>query len=289
MNGTTGYITVPSYSGLNVSAFAIDAWVRVNGTAGTHTIADKRLIQSSTSVRGFWFYIDSSGRLAVQLGSGGVPVTSTSALTVPADGNFHHVALTVQRGLPAGGRFYVDGSLTTFSTVLPSGGGFAHGFPLRIGATSGSTPASLFDGCIDELEIFGRALDITEVQALYATARHGKCRLFATSPVFANMCNLTTVTRPHHICNAGTAAEWITWSVAAKPPLGSCNFVGPTSFSPNSGGPVSVLPGQCINVNITIGLPPFGTSVGVGCYEMVVNGSSGPIRIDGSVTNECNP
>ncbi len=89
-----------------------------------------------------------------------------------ADGNFHHVAVTVNRGSATGGKIYVD-NLAPFTfnpTVRP--GSLDSAAELRIGRFSTPNQDSLdffFKGCIDELEIFNRALTADGSQ------RHSQC------------------------------------------------------------------------------------------------------------------
>jgi len=46
--------------------------------------------------------------------------------------------------------------------------------PLEIGARGGS-PGNFFNGLIDEVELFNRALKNTEVATIFAAGNSGKC------------------------------------------------------------------------------------------------------------------
>ena len=70
-------------------------------------------------------------------------------------------------------RFYIDGELVA-STPGPSGLGPDVSDPLLIG---GSGSCDRFQGRIDEVEIFDRALEDTEIHAIFAAGAAGKCKV----------------------------------------------------------------------------------------------------------------
>src|SRR5205807_6650407 len=131
-NDVGQYTTVPHHGLIDISTgdFGIDAWVK-RGTApdgGAQMIVDKRVITTfgasaaeggsgavvpkapinGTSIKGYSLFL-LNGRLWCQLGDG--PFDNyDSTMTVPADGEWHLVALGVQRNSAVGGRFWVDGA-----------------------------------------------------------------------------------------------------------------------------------------------------------------------------------
>jgi hypothetical protein len=100
-------------------------------------------------------------------------ITSTS---------WYHVAVTVQRSTPSPiGTFYINGAPA--GTFTPTPTNLNSSSPLLIGASflaglTGLPAASRQEFAIDELEIFNRALDQTEIQAIYnaGSAGMGKCQ-----------------------------------------------------------------------------------------------------------------
>ncbi len=186
-DGIDDRVEVPDDPELDVDAgdFTIDAWVRAT-TSFLQTIVDKR--DESPSPRGYAFFL-LNGRLFLQMaiGVGGVNCSTspsdactnfgTSGPNV-GDGQWHHVAVTVDRDNAQGGVFYVDGDpiATTFNPTLRS-----QSLATAAGALIGARPADLdgdgrLNGCLDELEIFKRALTPAEIKAIYNAASSGKCK-----------------------------------------------------------------------------------------------------------------
>ncbi|MEM7535318.1 MAG: LamG-like jellyroll fold domain-containing protein [Chloroflexota bacterium] len=181
------YVEVPSHSELNVGEgdFSIDAWVRTTDASGVKILVDKRYENTAGDVQGYSFFLN-SGRVGFQLANGNGtwfcssdPVASSctnyaSGVSV-ADGEWHFVAVTVDRDDPQGGKFYVDGvQVATFNPTIRSGS-LDNKYPLRIASRS-SFETGLFRGDIDEVELFKRVLDADEIAAIYQAGSAGKCK-----------------------------------------------------------------------------------------------------------------
>ena len=93
-----------------------------------------------------------------------------STTAVPADNNWHLVAVTVDRTTSCGtacGTWYLDGTAVgTFDPSAYTNLTLNSAAPLLIGAQETGLGDEFFNGGLDELEIFNRALNATEVQAL---------------------------------------------------------------------------------------------------------------------------
>lgn len=169
---STGDFTVDA----GVTAFSIDAWVRIVGSA-IQPIVDKF---SPSSGPGFAFYIRNQ-RLELTLN--GNTSVSTGPLIQFANallntGPWVHVAVTVQGGGRALGQgfFYINGAQAgTFAP--PLGSTVNNNLPLWIGETR-VPPSSRGEIAIDELELFNRALDQSEIQAIFNAGSAGKCKPF---------------------------------------------------------------------------------------------------------------
>ena len=86
-----------------------------------------------------------------------------------ADGNWHHVCITVDSGVTNGTNVYVDGSLISTFTYTVSN----QNEPLLVG-NGGLTPAQQFAGNMDEVHVWAnRLLDATEVAEVYYTELAG--------------------------------------------------------------------------------------------------------------------
>ena len=185
-NGVNTYVNVPNAAALNVGQgdFSVDAWINTSQTFGVQKIVDKRL-EAGTSVIGYSFFV-SGGTLAFQLADGngtnatcntpGSTCTNYDSGVVVADGNWHFVAVTVDRDDPAGGIWYVDGVPvgTPFDPTLRPRT-LTNTNPLRIGSRSSSV-SGVFNGCIDEVELFDRVVDPSIIAAIFAAGIDGKCK-----------------------------------------------------------------------------------------------------------------
>ena len=90
------------------------------------------------------------------------------------DDAWHHVAVTVDPE-DMDVVLYADGVVD--ETAAFTVGSLATPDILLIGASGPSqAPTSIFDGLMDEIEIFRRALDPGEIQAIYTSGSAGKCK-----------------------------------------------------------------------------------------------------------------
>ena len=184
-DGIDDYVEVNDHPTLNFGTgnFSMDTWIRTSDANGVKLIVDKR--QEATSlVQGYSLFL-SNGLLAFQLADGPGSTTCSnlpsSACTnygstaFVADGNWHHIAVTVNRTNPIGGRFYVDGALVcTFDPTLRPGS-LTNPNPLRMASRSSSV-TGLLRGVLDEVELFPRVLTPAEVQSIFLADTLGKCR-----------------------------------------------------------------------------------------------------------------
>jgi Concanavalin A-like lectin/glucanases superfamily len=170
--------------------FTIDGWVKTTDSIKVTPILDKRL--SPKCPQGYFLYL-SNGRLGFQMGNGETApcfddYVSAAPAGLVADGQWHHIAVTVKRfchlqtGSVFEGYLYVDGNPVPVIGGTPFGprsGSIANHAQLRIGRKSsgfgGSGPDS-FRGCIDEFEIFKRALTPAEILSIYKAGNCGKCK-----------------------------------------------------------------------------------------------------------------
>jgi len=181
-NGTNNYLVAPDQTYLNIGAnqdLSIDVWVKIGSlNQGVVSLVDKR--QSSPQGYQFFLYKD---LLGLQLGNKGNYTNYVSTTAVPANNNWHLVAVTVNRSSAscgtACGTWYLDGNAA--GTFDPSAYDNltlnSAGVPLLIGGQESSLGGGEFlNAGLDELEIFNRALNATEVMALYQAGSAGKCK-----------------------------------------------------------------------------------------------------------------
>ena len=83
------------------------------------------------------------------------------------DGQWHHVAVTIT--LNTNVSFYVDGVATSVSPLKVTGAGSNYAW-LLIGQAAYAPLGNYFNGSMDEVQIYSRALSASEIGGLYAGA-----------------------------------------------------------------------------------------------------------------------
>lgn len=284
-DGTGDKVLVPDYAALDFTKnFSIDAWVKWNGPGvPMQTLVDHRFI-AGPNIFGYYWYL-SNGRPSLQLATGTpTPVNFVSPTAIPV-GVWTHLAVTVQRGSTTGVRFYVNGTTSPPYIFSDTGVVGAIGRPtfyLTVGDLNPVFRASApFNGCMDELELFNRALAGYEVYDIYGAFHAGKCRPTCSVPPVSTLCfDANTVTVPVEVCNNGSTTQTLYISfnglssaqaggyppaVNGPPPV---NFTGYPAY-------VTLPPGVCSNFFVTIKKPVGLTLTTVAYYEMFIHDSSG--------------
>ncbi len=159
----SGRVSLPSAP--SSAEFTIDAWVYVSA----YTNWPWKTIYADDAW-GFWLYTapgePNTGRLNWWRGNVNGFVGTTP---IPTD-SWHHVALTYSNSTFTG---YLngnpDGSSTFAGQQLPTGSG------LGIGGHP-AEPQEDFIGLIDEVEVFNRALNPSEIADIYNAGSAGKCK-----------------------------------------------------------------------------------------------------------------
>jgi hypothetical protein len=158
-DGVDDYVEVPDDASLDITnEITVGVWVKNTGT-GNQVVVDKR--QITRNPPGWW---------RISIGSDGSPSFQVSkddvwrALTWESsirDDTWHHVVGVMNGDL----QIYVDGVLRRYGsnnvvvTMTPNNA------PLVIGKNIGDE--AIFNGTIDEIVIFNRALSADEIQQLY--------------------------------------------------------------------------------------------------------------------------
>jgi len=186
-SGVNHYVDVPDHAELDVGMgdFSLDAWLWISDTVGVQKIVDKRA--SSPRTQGYSFFV-SSGRLALQLADAAAAsnicsndnavssCTNYDSGYTLSTGEWHHVAVTVDRDAADGIRWFVDGvEVGTRRDPTLRSGTLDNASLLRMGSRSFSI-SGLLHGKLDEVELFQRALEPAEVRAIARAGAKGKCR-----------------------------------------------------------------------------------------------------------------
>src|SRR5438270_3626579 len=173
LDGTDDYVEIADNPTVSLTGpFTIDAWIKTNDNTSEHAIVEK---YDGGGTNGYFFRLTSLGQLTLGVcdGSGCSAVSGSTQVTT---GTFHHVV-----GVFDGSSLnvYLDGNLDggPNGSVAPTDGTN----PLTIGARGGSV-GNFFNGIIDEVEIFTRALSADEIQSLYDAGSVGKCKPECITP-----------------------------------------------------------------------------------------------------------
>jgi hypothetical protein len=180
-NGS-GYVCIPdspSWQSLT-NRLTIEAWIKVDQ------------FTSSPNWNGIVTKGNSSWRLTrygststVGFSTTGLSNTDLAGSKNINDGQWHHVA-AVYDGTNK--YIYIDGTL---DAMAPATGTIAqNSYPVCIGENA-EVPGHRWNGWVDELSLYNRALSSVEIQAIYNAQRSGKCFLAPT--IFAQPTNCTAI------------------------------------------------------------------------------------------------
>jgi hypothetical protein len=177
-NGKDQFFELPrSTPGLSVGDedFTIELWVRTSDSVNTPSLVDKR----DYAPLGYLIFIY-NGHPGFQVSAGGsVDKAMAMSLSV-ADGRWHHVAGVVRRLPPQPLWIYVDGvkqpevsrrsaPLVNLDVPAPLWLGRHHANKLM------QTNELYFQGEMDELSFYHRALTAAEIQSIFRAGSAGKC------------------------------------------------------------------------------------------------------------------
>ncbi len=183
-DGIDDAVVVPDDPELDVGTgdFTLDAWVRASEISGVTVLLDKRSGTEDPFVGYHLFLVD--GSLGFQMADGATFQNYSSSAFI-ADGAWHHVAAVVARADSSSGvRLYVDGvevlSGSPLTTNLDNTSSLYFARRADGPSEAGSGGPGFFQGELDEVELFQRALSADEIYAIYAADAVGKCLSSAT-------------------------------------------------------------------------------------------------------------
>jgi hypothetical protein len=182
LDGVDDYIgplgTTASYAFIeNTGTFTVEAWIKLDDP---NALTQQAITAQTTTTieKGHFFIWDNlSGqkrlRLALMREINGSPAIDVSTPpNVITDANWHHVAAV---GTGATVDFFVDGTRYITNGVIATGPTGSASRPLDIGRTPAASIQCPFDGQIDEVGIYDRALSTSEIRAIYNAGAAGMC------------------------------------------------------------------------------------------------------------------
>ncbi len=248
-DGTNDYVRVPNYSGLgrNAGQFTVEAWVkRAAGDNGRRVIVSRQGQHSTNAgLHGFEFLLD-NGQMAARVITPSVTQDLSSAVTMPADGQWHHALMLF--GMGGSAQFYLDGAL---SATVPHGRTFRMDVAGDVFVGSGGPAAhSFFKGWLDEVVMHSNLQTPAQIQALAAARANGRCKIMCSLPwdrhFTSNLVSLALP--PAKIMSSHATPITVSWSIA---PQSAMPILTPTS------GSVTIPPFGTAMIPVTVGPPPF--------------------------------
>ncbi|HLX69361.1 MAG TPA: FG-GAP-like repeat-containing protein, partial [Verrucomicrobiae bacterium] len=178
-DGTSGYISVPASPSLNIgtgSGITIECWIQPNYLGPSYAQGRPIVEYDTPSAAGVHFWFEQGYTLyANVIDTSGVYHTISTAPGTIVTNALQHVAVTYDKS--SGNCFlYINGAQAAsanFGNITPQ-----TTYPLYIGdrAANGLPgTGSLYNGLLDELTLYGRALSPSEIAAIYNAGSGGKC------------------------------------------------------------------------------------------------------------------
>jgi hypothetical protein len=177
-DGSSGFVTVPDSPSLDITeAITIDAWMNPSlpgdSSGLTFMMFKGEACCSNTQSYGFlWGTETVLQSIIFRLGNATTNVEVRSNAVIPLN-EFTHVAGTYDGTTM---RLYLNGVLDSSATTT-LGPLQITNTPLIIGSSQrNGVEQNFFQGLVDEIEIFNRALSADEILAIYNAGSSGECK-----------------------------------------------------------------------------------------------------------------
>jgi len=186
-NGTNGFVgtTIVQTNPQNVT---LELWFKTSTSSGgvLMELGDSQLGTSGNYDRNL--YMDNTGKL--HFGTWTTSAMMANSASSYNDGSWHHVAATLSSTV--GSCLYMDGALVATNASATPAANYNGWWRIGDNNLTGwpSAPSSFyFNGFIDEVSVYNRALTSSEVAAIYGANWLGKCPLSTPSISITNPVN----------------------------------------------------------------------------------------------------
>lgn len=182
LNGSGSYVSIPDSASwaFSTNAFSIELWANTSSTANNQAML---AYDAGGGSQNKWIFWLNNNNLQLHINGPQIGANYiTSGSTVINTNKWYHIVLTRQANTFS---FYLNGSL--LSTSISSVSIPAASVPLTLGQAEGGF---FFDGMLDEIRIYNRAISSNEIQAIYQAGTNGMCAptplIFLGAPNFNN-------------------------------------------------------------------------------------------------------
>jgi glucose/arabinose dehydrogenase len=284
-NGSSSRAELADSSSLAFTAsFTIEGWIKVNAlpTSGGH--GDILFRGDDSGLNPYSLSVESDGTLKFQVTPAATIDINGSTLKTPVStGQWTHVAATLDdaTGLMS---LYVNGALAAQTTtdVRPFATLNSSAHPgVGIGNANGASTNNPFNGLIDELSVYNRALTPGEVLAIYKAGGSGKVSspIAVSDPSVVEGAAGTTQAETFTLTRTGGTSGSLTvnWATADDTAKASTDYVGASGAVIFADGQATATVSVTVNGTNTdgpnkdfelIATPSGGTSVlGVGTIQ----------------------
>ncbi|HLF84050.1 MAG TPA: C25 family cysteine peptidase [Blastocatellia bacterium] len=172
----SGFVTVPDSASLQLpdAPFSIDLWFKANTTSTSQMILSKGISDANEE-----YSINLTDGGGIYWDYGGLQAFVASDTAGVVAGQWYHLTVLYDPALSPRGKIYLNG----VEQAITAAGVGAHiassGSALYLGTQNAGSPyygaRVSFNGVIDEVEIFNRALSATEIRSLANAGNAGKC------------------------------------------------------------------------------------------------------------------
>jgi len=218
LNGVNQCVSVPGSPawGFGTNAFTIDLWANFSASGGTSAFLS--VDEGGGSQYKWIFWLNGSTlQLLLDTPAGNTTYIGSGNFT-PTLGQWYHIAL-IRDGITF--LFYVDGMLVSSSTstaVIPSPNA-----PLTIGQAENWF---YFDGLLDDIRIYNRALAFSEIEAIYRAGTNGMC---AIAPL--TLCGSPSYSKTNGVILNAALRSGQSYTIEANTNLATTNWVLLTNFT----------------------------------------------------------
>jgi hypothetical protein len=166
-NGSNSYISASASASLNnMSAITISAWIKptaVNGTTPPRILAKR-----TNGGTGWWdFGVDGSSTLFFDVNYSSTNLARNSATTVPLNKWTHVVVAWTGSSSASSIKLYINGAEVSYGATTDGAGSRLSDSAYDVVVGNWKSADRPFNGTLDDVRVYNRALSASEVQQLY--------------------------------------------------------------------------------------------------------------------------